>query len=97
MTFNKMYILQVGFNKGDDTHYYSVATSRTAEVVDIETTSNVNTPGQWVYRIDPQDLATYNEDVDEENERIDNLPPYQPVTVYSSFGAEIFHRGESDS
>ena len=43
---------QVGFNAGDGITSSSVPGSRTADIVDIETTSNVNVPGKWVFRTD---------------------------------------------
>ncbi|XP_066293398.1 sushi domain-containing protein 2-like [Branchiostoma lanceolatum] len=43
---------QVGFNAGNGMQYFSVPASRTDAIVDIETTSNVNIPGRWVFRID---------------------------------------------
>ncbi|XP_078604865.1 sushi domain-containing protein 2-like [Branchiostoma floridae x Branchiostoma japonicum] len=43
---------QVGFNAGNGVQYFSVPASRTDDIVDIETTSNVGIPGRWVFRID---------------------------------------------
>ncbi|KAK2188587.1 hypothetical protein NP493_128g05111 [Ridgeia piscesae] len=43
---------QVGFNAGDGIVYQSVPGSRTAAIVNIETTTNVGLPGRWVFRID---------------------------------------------
>ncbi|XP_069598806.1 alpha-tectorin-like [Ranitomeya imitator] len=43
---------QAGFNSGDDTHYFNIPGSRTNEVLKIETTSNVNYPGRWVFQVD---------------------------------------------
>ncbi|XP_019636956.1 PREDICTED: sushi domain-containing protein 2-like [Branchiostoma belcheri] len=43
---------QVGFNAGDGIVYYSVNGSQTDAIVDVETTSNVNLPGRWIFRID---------------------------------------------
>ena len=45
-------LLQVGFNAGDGERYFSVPGSRTASIVDVETTSNVGLAGRWMFRID---------------------------------------------
>ncbi|XP_030838223.1 sushi domain-containing protein 2-like, partial [Strongylocentrotus purpuratus] len=47
---------QVGFNAGDGVTFYSVPGSRTAAVVDIETTSNIGVPGRWVFRTDNSNI-----------------------------------------
>eukprot|EP00057_Strongylocentrotus_purpuratus_P021270 XP_011675744.1 PREDICTED: alpha-tectorin-like [Strongylocentrotus purpuratus] len=47
---------QVGFNAGDGKISYSVPGSRTAAVVDIETTSNIGVPGRWVFRTDNSNI-----------------------------------------
>ncbi|KAM4650811.1 alpha-tectorin-like [Discoglossus pictus] len=43
---------QAGFNSGDETHYFIIPGSRTNEVLKIQSTSNVNYPGRWVFRVD---------------------------------------------
>ncbi|XP_053307392.1 alpha-tectorin-like [Spea bombifrons] len=43
---------QAGFNSGDDTHYFNIPGSRTPEVLNIKSTSNVNYPGRWIFRVD---------------------------------------------
>ncbi|KAM8927848.1 alpha-tectorin-like [Pelodytes ibericus] len=43
---------QAGFNSGDDTNYFNIPGSRTNDIVNIGQTSNVNTPGRWVFRVD---------------------------------------------
>ncbi|XP_030834981.1 sushi, nidogen and EGF-like domain-containing protein 1 [Strongylocentrotus purpuratus] len=47
---------QVGFNAGDGVIFYSAPGSRTAAVVDIETTSNIGVPGRWVFRTDNSNI-----------------------------------------
>ena len=49
--------LQAGFNAGDGIRSYSIAGSRTDDVVNIETTTNVNTPGRWVFRVDEAQIG----------------------------------------
>ncbi|KAM9249345.1 sushi, nidogen and EGF-like domain-containing protein 1 [Dugong dugon] len=43
---------QAGFNAGDGRRYFSIPGSRTADVAEVETTTNVGVPGRWVFRID---------------------------------------------
>ena len=43
---------QVGFNAGDGINYFAVPDSRTPEIGNIEETSNVDTTGRWIFRID---------------------------------------------
>ncbi|XP_078684632.1 sushi, nidogen and EGF-like domain-containing protein 1 [Branchiostoma floridae x Branchiostoma belcheri] len=42
---------QAGFNSGDGTNYYTVPGSRSSEIVDVETRSNVGQPGTFMYQI----------------------------------------------
>ena len=48
--FTIFYFPQAGFNAGDGIRYFSIPGSLTAAVVDIELTSNVDTPGRWVFQ-----------------------------------------------
>ncbi|XP_037706510.1 sushi, nidogen and EGF-like domain-containing protein 1 isoform X5 [Choloepus didactylus] len=43
---------QAGFNAGDGQRYFSIPGSRTADVAEVETTTNVGVPGRWAFRID---------------------------------------------
>ncbi|KAF3835743.1 hypothetical protein F7725_028301 [Dissostichus mawsoni] len=43
---------QAGFNAGDGKRYFNIPGSRTADVVNVEGTTNVGQPGKWVFRID---------------------------------------------
>ncbi|CAH2318175.1 alpha-tectorin-like [Pelobates cultripes] len=43
---------QAGFNSGDETHYFNIPGSRTGEILNIKSTSNVNYPGRWIFRVD---------------------------------------------
>uniref|UniRef100_A0A3B3QTF5 Sushi, nidogen and EGF like domains 1 n=1 Tax=Paramormyrops kingsleyae TaxID=1676925 RepID=A0A3B3QTF5_9TELE len=43
---------QAGFNAGDGQRYFNIPGSRTSDVVDVESTTNVGYPGRWVFRID---------------------------------------------
>ncbi|XP_032125426.1 sushi, nidogen and EGF-like domain-containing protein 1 isoform X9 [Sapajus apella] len=43
---------QAGFNAGDGQRYFSIPGSRTADMADVETTTNVGVPGRWAFRID---------------------------------------------
>ena len=43
---------QAGFNAGDGKRYFNIPGSRTADVENVEGTTNVGYPGRWVFRID---------------------------------------------
>ena len=43
---------QVGFNAGDGNRTATVPASRTADIINIEVTSNVGVPGMWVFQVD---------------------------------------------
>ncbi|XP_072026699.1 protein mesh-like [Amphiura filiformis] len=43
---------QAGFNAGDGIRFFSISGSRTSAIVDIETTTNIGTPGRWLFRVD---------------------------------------------
>uniref|UniRef100_A0A8C5Q9U0 NIDO domain-containing protein n=1 Tax=Leptobrachium leishanense TaxID=445787 RepID=A0A8C5Q9U0_9ANUR len=43
---------QAGFNGGDAEHYFNIPGSRTAGIINIKSTSNVNYPGRWIFRVD---------------------------------------------
>jgi len=45
---------QVGFNKGDGRSYSVIPESRTADVINIDKTSNVGKPGVWIFPISQQ-------------------------------------------
>ena len=52
----KHFILQVGFNFGDATHFYQEPNSLTADIVDIETGMNSGTTGRYMFQTDTQDI-----------------------------------------
>ena len=59
---------QVGFNAGDGIRFASVPGSQTAEIANIEETSNVGVPGLWIFRVDENIvLAGCSEDPNGEN------------------------------
>ncbi|XP_043935285.1 alpha-tectorin-like [Protopterus annectens] len=43
---------QAGFNSGNSTYYFSTPGSRSPSILNIQSTSNVNIPGRWVFRTD---------------------------------------------
>ncbi|XP_061452981.1 sushi, nidogen and EGF-like domain-containing protein 1 isoform X2 [Rhineura floridana] len=43
---------QAGFDSGDKKNFYTIPGSRTADVLNIGGTSNVNVPGCWVFQVD---------------------------------------------
>ncbi|XP_078464279.1 IgGFc-binding protein-like [Lampetra planeri] len=48
---------QAGFNSGGSTHYFNIPGSRTADIINVEMTSNVNYPGRWIFRTDAFSVA----------------------------------------
>ena len=49
---------QVGFNAGDGVNYAAVPASRTADIINIASTSNVGTPGVWIFQINEETIVT---------------------------------------
>ncbi|VDI63546.1 Hypothetical predicted protein [Mytilus galloprovincialis] len=47
---------QVGFNMGDDIHFYSVEGSRTSQIINLPNLSNVGLAGKFVFRVDLRDI-----------------------------------------
>ena len=47
---------QVGFNAGDGIRFFVVPQSRMPEIINITTTSNVDIPGVWMFRVDQEDI-----------------------------------------
>ena len=43
---------QVGFNAGDGVSFATIPGSRTEAVLNLTSTSNVDVPGLWIYRVD---------------------------------------------
>lgn len=43
---------QAGFNAGDGRRYFSIPGSRTSDMAEVETSTNVGVPGRWAFRID---------------------------------------------
>ena len=43
---------QAGFDAGDRIRSFSIDGSLTADILDIDRTTNVGIPGQWTYRVD---------------------------------------------
>ncbi|XP_029432183.1 alpha-tectorin-like [Rhinatrema bivittatum] len=43
---------QAGFNSGDQTHFFNIPGSRTPDILNIKSTSNVNEPSRWVFQVD---------------------------------------------
>ena len=48
---------QVGFNAGDGINYAAVPESRTGEIINIDTTSNVGVPGVWVFQVNQETIT----------------------------------------
>lgn len=63
--FGTFFPFQSGFNGGNVGHFFNLPGSRSNDVVNIEQTTNVNTPGRWFFRvdgelIDPANGCSYN-------------------------------------
>ena len=48
---------QVGFDAGDGIRHATIPGSRTDSIINITQTSNVGTPGVWIFRIDGQEVV----------------------------------------
>ncbi|XP_035685252.1 sushi domain-containing protein 2-like [Branchiostoma floridae] len=68
---------KVGFNAGDGIRFFCTDTSQTADIVNVETTSNVNIPGRWVFRIDSATIQDGGCHTD------------GPVTIFPFFGTML--------
>jgi len=49
---------QVGFNKGDGVNFAAIPASRMADIINIDSTSNVGIPGVWIFRISDEEIDT---------------------------------------
>ena len=47
---------QVGFDAGDGARYELVSGSRTQDILNISTTSNVGIPGTWIFQVDEEEV-----------------------------------------
>ena len=53
MTSNEIcHVLQVGFDAGDGVNYFALPASRTSEIINVTSMSNVNIPGLFMFRVD---------------------------------------------
>ncbi len=48
---------QVGFNAGDGIRFFSHPDSFTTNLINIPTTSNIEVPGVWVFRVDGEEVV----------------------------------------
>ena len=46
------FLWQAGFNAGDGIRYFNIPGSRTHEVTNLPTQSNIGNPGRWMFRVD---------------------------------------------
>lgn len=51
---SRLFPFQSGFNGGDIGRFFNLPGSRSNDVVNIEQTTNVNTPGRWLFRVDTE-------------------------------------------
>ena len=52
---------QVGFNAGDGERFANVTESQTADIVNIDSTTNVDRQGVWIFRIDEKEINIIQE------------------------------------
>lgn len=97
--------LQSGFNGGDVGLFFNLPGSRSNEVVNMEQSTNVNTPGRWLFRVDPELIdpangCSYNGKLSSEqrpaalassgrNGRRDAPPPQRPPGVVFWLSAAV--------
>ena len=53
---DRLVFFKVGFNMGDEVHYYSVEGSRSSNIINIPSMSNVGSPGKFVFRVDLEEI-----------------------------------------
>ena len=51
---------QVGFNAGDGVNFAKVPASRTPDIINIDTTSNVGIPGVWIFQVNEARIVIAN-------------------------------------
>jgi len=49
---------QVGFNAGDGVNFAVVPASRTPDIINIDTRSNIGIPGVWIFQISEERIVT---------------------------------------
>ncbi len=59
---------QVGFDAGDGERFFSVPGSQTNEIANIASTTNVNVPGVWTFRVNG-DVSSCSSIEDRENSK----------------------------
>ena len=52
---------QVGFNAGDGKRFANVTGSQTSAIINIDSTTNVDRPGVWIFRIDEEEIEISQE------------------------------------
>ena len=51
-----MKYLQVGYSSGINGTFYTVAGSRTDDIVNIDEKSNIDKPGRWLFRVENESI-----------------------------------------
>eukprot|EP00057_Strongylocentrotus_purpuratus_P000525 XP_001177888.3 PREDICTED: sushi domain-containing protein 2 isoform X1 [Strongylocentrotus purpuratus] len=75
---------QAGFNAGDNINYYMIEISGPVGIIDIETRSNIDQPGTWVFRVDGVDI------VDAACQKSDEQLTVYPKVVPMLGGSQVF-------
>ena len=47
----------MGFDAGDDINFFSLDESQTPRILDTQCSSNVDTPGRWIFRVDESTIS----------------------------------------
>ena len=76
---------QVGFNAGDGVRFAIVPESQTNQIVNIDTTSNVDVPGVWIFRLDGVNVTMGGCIVESEGEsKLEEVENQHPACMHDS-------------
>ena len=77
---------QVGFNAGDGVRFAIVPESRSSEIVNIDTTSNVGVPGAWIFRLDGVNVTMGGCIVESEGEsKLEEVENQRPACMHNNY------------
>lgn len=49
-------LARAGLNAGDGINFFSIPGSGTADIINVDTTSNVGVPGVWMFQVDEESV-----------------------------------------
>ncbi|XP_068098423.1 uncharacterized protein [Hyperolius riggenbachi] len=83
-----------GINSGYNTGYYTIPGSLSLDIVNISSTSNVNVPGRWVFRVDrlhPEDVSGILDNATDVPVEATDIPiPIVELSIFSQQHQPIF-------